>query len=66
MAMALLALVMKEARQRGARRMLLAVYADNARARRFYARHGFVEIGETVFMVGNVPFRDLIYAAPVV
>jgi len=63
---ALLAQVMEEARQRGARRMLLAVYADNARARRFYARHGFVEIGETVFMVGNVPFRDLIYAAPVV
>lgn len=62
---ALLGLVMEEARRRGAKRLLLAVYTDNARAQRFYARHGFVEVGETVFMVGNVPFRDLIYAAPV-
>lgn len=52
------------ARERGAKRLLLAVYPVNEKARRFYARHGFVEIGETVFMVGNVPFRDLIYARP--
>ncbi|WP_150291250.1 GNAT family N-acetyltransferase [Sphingobium estronivorans] len=62
---ALMALIMDEARQRGARRLLLAVYEANARAQRFYARHGFIEAGETVFMVGDVPFRDRIYAAPV-
>lgn len=49
-------------RRRGARRLLLAVYPQNERARRFYARHGFGENGELTFMVGDVPFRDLIYA----
>lgn len=46
----------------GASRLLLAVYPQNDRARRFYARHGFEQIGEMTFMVGKVPFRDLIYA----
>ncbi|MGA1849840.1 GNAT family N-acetyltransferase [Sphingobium yanoikuyae] len=59
---ALMALVLAEARRRGARRLLLAVYPQNDRARRFYARHDFVEIGELTFMVGDVPFRDLVYA----
>lgn len=58
----LMALVEAEARARNAQRLLLAVYPQNDRARRFYARHGFTEIGELTFMVGDVPFRDLIYA----
>lgn len=58
----LMALVIDEARRRDARRLLLAVYPQNDRARRFYARHDFVQIGEMTFMVGDVPFRDLIYA----
>ena len=58
----LMALVQREARERGATRLLLAVYPQNDRARKFYARHGFAEIGELTFMVGDVPFRDLIYA----
>lgn len=58
----LMDLLAAESRNRGARRMLLAVYPQNERARRFYARHGFEEIGETVFMVGETPFRDLVYA----
>lgn len=58
----LMDLLAAESRSRGARRMLLAVYPQNERARRFYARHGFEEIGETVFMVGETPFRDLVYA----
>jgi GNAT superfamily N-acetyltransferase len=57
-----MALVEEEARQRGAERLLLAVYPQNDRARRFYARHGFAQIGDMTFMVGDVPFRDLIYA----
>lgn len=58
----LMELVVAEARARKAQRLLLAVYFANEKARRFYGRHGFAEIGETVFMVGDVPFRDLIYA----
>lgn len=58
----LIDLVMAQARARGAERLLLAVYPQNDRARRFYARHGFQEIGELTFMVGDVAFRDLIYA----
>lgn len=55
-------LVIANAMARRADRLLLAVYPENERARRFYARHGFEEIGETTFMVGDIPFRDLIYA----
>ena len=58
----LMELLTNEARRRQARRLLLAVYPGNDRARRFYARHGFQQIGETIFMVGDAPFRDLIYA----
>ncbi len=55
-------MVIAQAKGRGAQRLLLAVYPQNERARRFYARHGFAHIGEMTFMVGSVPFRDLIYA----
>ena len=47
---------------RKARRLLLAVYESNNRARAFYERAGFLHIGETAFMVGDVPFRDMVYA----
>lgn len=50
------------ARERATRRLLLAVYPQNDKARRFYARHGFVHIGRTTFFVGDVPFEDMIYA----
>jgi ribosomal protein S18 acetylase RimI-like enzyme len=50
------------ARERQTRRLLLAVYPQNEKARRFYARHGFDHIGHTTFYVGDVPFEDLIYA----
>ena len=46
----------------GAKRLLLSVYEKNVRAIGFYERAGFGAIGETVFMVGPVPFRDLVYA----
>jgi ribosomal protein S18 acetylase RimI-like enzyme len=58
----LMALVEEAARKRDAQRLLLAVYPQNDRARRFYARHDFVQIGEMTFMVGDVPFRDLVFA----
>lgn len=47
---------------RGAKRLLLAVYEVNTRAIAFYKRNGFKCIGETVFMVGEVAFRDMVYA----
>lgn len=50
------------AKARQAKRLLLAVYESNDRARGFYERAGFFYIGDTVFMVGDVPFRDLVYA----
>ena len=43
----------KEARRRGARHMQLSVYIDNHRARRFYERYGFVEVGKYQFKVGD-------------
>lgn len=52
------------ARERKAQRILLAVYEVNSRAIAFYERAGFSQIGETVFMVGDVPFRDMVYARP--
>ena len=51
---------------RGAKRLLLAVYEVNTRAIAFYERNGFADIGETVFMVGEVAFRDMVYAREMV
>jgi diamine N-acetyltransferase len=50
------------ANARNAKRLILAVYESNERAVAFYQRAGFVYIGETIFMVGDTPFRDLVYA----
>lgn len=50
------------AHKRRATRLLLAVYEVNERAIGFYKRQGFTHIGEAVFMVGDVPFRDVVYA----
>jgi diamine N-acetyltransferase len=49
-----------EARRRGFRDLVLSVFVDNHRARRFYERWGFVEIGSWHFMVGNHPDDDRI------
>ena len=48
------------ARSRAAPALYLSVYEDNERARRFYRRYGFEEVGEHAFMVGRVRDRDLI------
>jgi GNAT superfamily N-acetyltransferase len=41
------------ARTAGKSEMVLSVFVDNHRARRFYERYGFAEIGRYAFMVGE-------------
>lgn len=49
-----------EARRRGAAHMFLSVFVDNHRARRFYARYGFEQVGTYDFMVGTHADLDLV------
>ena len=41
------------ARARGAGELFLSVFVDNHRARRFYARYGFQDVGRYDFLVGS-------------
>lgn len=59
---ALMQAAIDEARARGAGRLLLGVYAENARALAFYARIGFVPIGERRFRVGDTEYYDHVLA----
>jgi GNAT superfamily N-acetyltransferase len=52
--------VMTEARRRSADELYLSVFTQNHRARRFYARHGFEDVGPVKFMVGNHADEDII------
>jgi diamine N-acetyltransferase len=51
-----------EAQGRGAARLLLAVYTANQLAQQFYTAQGMSVVGETVFMVGETEFTDLVMA----
>jgi diamine N-acetyltransferase len=46
--------------ERGARHIQLSVYVDNHRARRFYERYGFEQVGRYDFMVGNHADEDIV------
>ncbi|WP_019515761.1 GNAT family N-acetyltransferase [Sphingomonas sp. Mn802worker] len=48
------------AQSRGASSLLLTVWEENARARRFYEKHGFVHVGDYAFQTGTQVDRDLI------
>ena len=48
------------ARERGAKALLLTVFEHNPRAIRFYEKHGFVQIGDYDFPVGDQIDRDII------
>jgi diamine N-acetyltransferase len=52
----------EEARKRGGARLLLAVYTANQLAQQFYTAQGMSVIGETVFVVGETEFTDLVMA----
>ena len=49
-----------EARACGVHDLYLTVYTDNHRARRFYEKYGFVEVGPYAFMVGEQADEDII------
>ena len=59
-AQGLMAWVLDTARARGAASVVLTVWEENARARRFYERYGFVYLGDYAFQTGNQVDRDLI------
>lgn len=54
----LLAEAIAFARDAGASRLLLGVYAGNAAAIGFYRRHGFVDVAERRFNVGGTAYDD--------
>lgn len=49
----MMAWAIRHSREHGAREIILSVYIDNHRARRFYERYGFEEIGAYAFQVGE-------------
>lgn len=57
---ALMKWALQEANARGAQEIVLSVYIDNHRARRFYERYGFEAVGRYDFMVGSHADEDLI------
>jgi ribosomal protein S18 acetylase RimI-like enzyme len=44
----------------GDRTVLLGVWSENLKAQRFYARYGFEQVGEYLFMVGDTADREFI------
>lgn len=62
---ALMAQAVEDARAAGHARMLLGVYGENWRARRFYEKQGFAVVGTRRFLVGATLHDDLIYARDV-
>lgn len=47
------------------RRLLLGVYAHNARALAFYRKHGFGDIATRQFDIGGTLYDDLVLARPI-
>ena len=56
----LMARVKSVALERGARTLWLGVWERNDRARAFYAKCGFVDVGEHIFLFGTDPQTDLV------
>lgn len=50
-----------EARARGYDDVILSVWSGNFGGQRFYARHGFEKVGDTIFMVGTHRDDEFLY-----
>lgn len=61
-AQALMGWAIAEAEARDADEMILSVWAENARAQRFYHKYGFEWIADTYFMVGSHRDDEFLYA----
>lgn len=61
-AQALMDRVKAEARLRGAQTLWLGVWERNDRARAFYAKCGFADVGEHIFLFGSDPQTDRVMA----
>jgi ribosomal protein S18 acetylase RimI-like enzyme len=56
----LMASVKNLARERGARTLWLGVWERNDRARAFYVKCGFADVGEHIFLFGTDPQTDVV------
>ncbi len=63
-AQALMARVVAEAAQAGAQTLWLGVWERNPRALAFYAKCGFADVGEHVFLFGTDPQTDRVMTRP--
>jgi len=63
-AQGLMARVVADAAQSGAQTLWLGVWEHNHRARAFYAKCGFADVGEHVFLFGTDPQTDRVMARP--
>ena len=57
--------VFDEARRRGCQTLWLVVYSGNGKAREFYRRWGFADVGLKDFQFGGKVYSDPVMAAPV-
>ncbi|MEU1958222.1 GNAT family N-acetyltransferase [Nocardia sp. NPDC019255] len=57
---ALMNAALDRARAAGCQGVWLGVNQENVRARRFYAKHGFTEVGTRTFTVGNQVHHDYV------
>jgi RimJ/RimL family protein N-acetyltransferase len=55
---------LETARTEGAPEIYLTVFDHNQRAKRFYARHGFAEVGHATFTLGDRVDDDRVWRKP--